>query len=131
MKCEYCDNEVPAGSTRCPSCGAAVATPQNLVQVQPSAVPVQILSAQVPLNVQQNQQVYYPADQKSRVAYLLIAFFFGEFGFHDFYAGYIGRGIAQLLITVLSLGLLFWVSWIWAVVEMITVQKDAKGIPFK
>ena len=24
MKCEYCDNPVPNGVTRCPSCGAAI-----------------------------------------------------------------------------------------------------------
>ena len=27
MKCEYCDNEVPAGSAKCPACGAAAKLP--------------------------------------------------------------------------------------------------------
>lgn len=76
-------------------------------------------------------QIPLVAGQKSRLAYLLLAFFLGHMGIHDFYAGYVGRGIAQLLITVCSFGLLFWVSWLWAIIEMIVVTKDAKGVPFK
>jgi hypothetical protein len=31
---------------------------------------------------------------------------------------------------VLSLGALSWASWIWAIVEIITVTKDAQGVAF-
>ena len=72
-----------------------------------------------------------PAYQQSRLGYILLGFWLGEIGLHNFYAGYIGRGIAQLLITVLSFGFLFWISWIWALVEIVVVSKNAKGIPFR
>ena len=135
MKCEYCDNEVPVGAMRCPSCGAAIANNPTKAQQQPVVVIQQSSGlAQHPqtmTSTTSQQNAYLPANQKSRAAYVIIGFLFGEFGIHDFYVGYTGRGIAQLLITILSFGLLFWVSWIWAVVEMLTVEKDAKGIPFK
>lgn len=67
---------------------------------------------------------------KSRLAYILLAIFLGYLGIHNFYAGYKGKAIAQLLITVLSLGMLSFVSWIWAIVEICTVNKDAQGVPF-
>lgn len=65
------------------------------------------------------------------MAYVLLAIFLGEIGVHNFYAGYIGRGIAQLLITILSFGLLFWVSWIWAIVELCVVSEDGNRVPFE
>lgn len=67
---------------------------------------------------------------KSRLAYILLAIFLGTLGIHNFYAGYTGKAIAQLLISVLSLGMLSLVSWIWAIVELCVVTKDAKGVPF-
>ena len=67
---------------------------------------------------------------KSRLAYILLGVLIGSLGIHNFYAGYTGKGIAQLLISVLSLGALSWASWIWAIVEIITVTKDAKGVAF-
>lgn len=135
MKCEYCDNEVPMGATRCPSCGAALANnsatvlPQSVVVVQQSSG--HVLQPQPVTSTVAQQNECLLANQKSRAVYVIMGFLLGEFGIHDFYAGYTGRGIAQLLITILSFGLLFWVSWIWAVVEMLTVEKDAKGVPFK
>lgn len=80
-------------------------------------------------DIWQNPFLFVP--KKSRVAYVLLAIFLGELGVHNFYAGYVGRGVAQLLITILSLGLLFWVSWIWAIVELCVVSDDGKGIPFE
>ena len=69
------------------------------------------------------------ASETSRIAYILLAIFLGVFGVHNFYAGYIGKAVAQLLITLLSLGFLSIVSFIWAVVEAIVIDKDAKGNP--
>ncbi len=71
-----------------------------------------------------------PAAPKSRLAYILLAVFLGSLGIHNFYAGYTGKGIAQLLITLVSFGMLSIVSWIWALVEICTVTQDAQGVPF-
>ena len=70
------------------------------------------------------------APPHSRTAYILLAIFLGYLGVHNFYAGYIGKGVAQLLITLLSAGFLSIVSFIWAVVDICTVQTSADGRPF-
>ena len=68
--------------------------------------------------------------QKSRLAYILLGLFLGGLGIHNFYAGYTGKGIAQLLITILSGGFLALVVWIWVIIEICTVTKDAQGVDF-
>lgn len=67
---------------------------------------------------------------KSRAVYALLAIFLGTLGIHNFYAGYAGRGAAQLLLSIFSGGLLVWVPWIWAIFEAITVTKDSRGLAF-
>ena len=67
---------------------------------------------------------------KSRLAYILLGVFVGSLGIHNFYAGYTGKGIAQLLISILSAGFLSWATFIWAIVDIITVTKDAQGVTF-
>ncbi len=68
---------------------------------------------------------------KSRVSYILLGFFLGGLGVHNFYAGYSGRGVAQLLITLfigwLIIPLFF--IWVWVIIEIIVVKTDALGIP--
>lgn len=71
-----------------------------------------------------------PPTQKSRLAYILLGLFLGEFGVHNFYAGYTTVAVIQLLITVLSCGTLAVIAWIWAIIEMITVTEDVQGVPF-
>lgn len=68
---------------------------------------------------------------KSRIAYILLGLFLGGFGVHNFYAGYGGKGAAQLLISLFIgwLILPILVVWIWIIIELITVDKDANGIP--
>lgn len=68
---------------------------------------------------------------KSRSTYVLLAILMGTLGVHNLYAGYTIRGIIQLLITLLSLGMLFFVSAIWAIVEACCVKQDANGVPFR
>ena len=67
---------------------------------------------------------------KSRLAYILLAIFLGPLGVHNFYAGYTGKGIAQLLISLISFGFLAPVVFIWNLVEICTVTKDAQGVDF-
>ena len=42
--------------------------------------------------------------QKSKVAAGILGILLGALGVHNFYLGYTGKGVAQLLISVLSLG---------------------------
>lgn len=125
MKCNYCGNEVPDGSLTCPSCGGAIQQPQAASQQQApqGAPPVQ----QTVVVVQQG-----PAPvAKSRTIYVILAFFFGGLGIHNFYAGRTGCGIAQLLITLLSCGFLSGIVWIWVLIEMFVVTRDGKGVPMR
>ena len=83
-------------------------------------------------NILKNLETQSSGTPQSRLAYILLALFFGGLGIHNFYAGYTGKGITQLLLCVL----LFWlvipliIVGLWVLIEIITVTKDAKGIPF-
>lgn len=68
-----------------------------------------------------------PRPITSRTAYILLVAFLGIFGIHNFVAGYNGRGLAQLLLTVLSLCVFSLFVWIWAIVEAVTVTEDVEG----
>ena len=135
MICEYCDNPVPAGATRCPSCGAAVAASaptgaavsvqavQNVQQV-PVIVGVPYAPNATPQNVQ-------PVQRKSRIVYIVLGWFLGFLGIHNFYAGWTQCAVAQLAITVLF-GWLFIpliAVGIWILIELCTVKIDGHGIP--
>ena len=80
-------------------------------------------------------QVGYPVQQfvssKSRVAFVLLGLFLGCLGVHNFYAGYSGKGVAQLLITIFLgwvFGLGIFITGIWALIEIIVVNTDAQGL---
>jgi len=71
---------------------------------------------------------------KSKMAAGLLGIFLGSLGVHNFYLGYNGKAVAQLLITILSCGILAIVSEIWGLVEGIqiltgTINTDANGNP--
>ena len=73
-------------------------------------------------------------EKKSRIGAGVLGIFLGGFGVHNFYLGYKGKAIAQLLITCLSFGLLYFVSSTWGLIEGIlilvgTIDKDANGNP--
>ncbi|MBG0740406.1 NINE protein [Paeniglutamicibacter antarcticus] len=77
-------------------------------------------------------------EQKSKVAAGLLGIFLGSLGIHNFYLGFTGKAIAQLLITVLSLGFLSWASAIWGIIEGILIltasegfRRDARGVPLR
>ena len=69
---------------------------------------------------------------KSRFTYCILALFFGTLGVHNFYAGYNGRGIAQLLLTMSFLAAeapeAVGVIFIWVIIEMIITNRDSDGI---
>lgn len=73
-------------------------------------------------------------NSKNRVMAGLLGIFLGAFGVHNFYLGYTNKGIAQLLMTLLSCGMLGVVSEIWGIIEGIMIltnnmSVDAYGNP--
>lgn len=115
MFCNKCGKEVADGVQFCPACGNAMQNQQSAPNAQQAVVIVQ-------------QQTTPP---KSRTAYILLAFFLGSLGIHNFYAGRTGCGVAQLLITLLSCGTLSGISGLWALIEMFTVSRDGHGVPMQ
>ena len=102
MFCQECGNQIPDRAVMCVHCG--VATGKGNITT----------------------------GAKSRVGYVLLGLFLGVLGIHNFYAGYVGRGIAQLLISI-------FIGWliipliaviIWVIVEICTVSQDAKSVAF-
>lgn len=54
----------------------------------------------------------------------------GFAGAHNFYAGYWGTAIAQLLLTVVTVALGFGIfaAWLWALIELLLVHTDRRGV---
>ena len=67
---------------------------------------------------------YIGVPRKSRLTAGFLGLFLGCFGVHNFYLGYNGRATAQLLITVLSFGLLMPISALWGLIEGIIILSD-------
>lgn len=69
---------------------------------------------------------------KSKMAAGLFGIFLGALGVHNFYLGFTGKAVAQLLMTVLSCGILSPISAIWGLIEGImilsgSINADANG----
>jgi TM2 domain-containing membrane protein YozV len=76
------------------------------------------------------------SDARSRLAAGLLGILLGYFGVHRFYLGYTGIGLTQLLITILSLGILSPITWLWGLIEGImiltgSISTDAAGRPLR
>ena len=66
---------------------------------------------------------------KSKVAAGILALFLGGFGIHNFYLGYTGKALFQLLGTLLSCGILALPIFIWSFVEGILILVARPGEP--
>ena len=83
------------------------------------------------VNLRKNKKIDN-VNGKSKITAGILGIFFVFYVVHNFYLGYNGKAIAQLLITLLSLFLLSWVSAIWGLIEGIliltgNIKKDASG----
>lgn len=122
-KCPDCERDVSTEAWACPGCGRPIRAPradQEEADDPPSDIDPPNYS--VPLVVRAT---------KSRGVYIILGLFLGCLGIHNFYAGYHGRGAAQLIITLvlgwIIVGLI--ITGLWALVEIVTVQVDAQGHP--
>lgn len=117
--CSKCGSELVDGATFCSSCG----TPIN------GSVNNQYSNPNMNNNIVNTQQ------PKSKIAAGLLGIFLGSFGVHNFYLGYTGKAVGQLLLTLVG-----WIlcgigpiaAAIWGLVEGIliltgSINRDANG----
>ena len=125
--CSACGTAAEKKTRTCPNCGAELSADAlicvNCGYETPSA------SAQAAPNV--------TVTPKSKLAAGLLAIFLGYFGVHNFYLGYTGKAVAQLLLGTLGglcCGIGTLVSAVWGLVEGImiltdNIKTDAKNQP--
>ena len=102
--CSNCGKEINPGAAICTNCGAAV----------------------------KNVSTVANGEQKSKLVAVLLAFFLGGIGIHDFYLGYSKNGIIKIILTVCTgIG-----GSIWALIDFIrlltgSLNTDANGVELK
>ena len=83
------------------------------------------------LDDSQANQVIAAADVKNPTTALILSIFLGVFGVDRFYIGHTGLGIGKLLTTlllpVITLGLSFFFTWIWIVVDCFLIMNATKA----
>ncbi len=134
MFCKNCGNPLDPNAAICVNCGFQKGTGNSYCancgkEVAPGAAVC--MNCGVAL---QGQVVSASGSGKSKMAAGLLGIFLGSLGIHNFYLGFKGKAIAQLLISLLSCGTLAIVSEIWGLIEgiMILTGKnavDADGNP--
>ena len=121
MFCKQCGKPINDGQELCDEC-----------KVAGTAQPTQTEEQSSNTNETYNAAPNVSSSPKSKIAAGLLGIFLGGFGVHNFYLGYTGKAVAQLLITVLSCCMLSFVSSIWGFIEGIliltgNINKDANG----
>jgi TM2 domain-containing membrane protein YozV len=123
--CTNCGAVLAPGAGKCGYCGAAA--PMSAPAMPPAAPYAPQPMAPVPMA---------GADQKSKVVAGILAILIGTLGIHNFYLGYTGKAVAQLLITLLTCGYGSVITFVWGVIEGImiltgSIATDARGVPLK
>lgn len=129
MYCKNCGNPIDPNAAVCLNCGCAKGTGLSYCHNcgQPLAP-----GAAICTNCGYAATPTANPNAKSKLAAGLLGIFLGCIGVHNFYLGFTGKAVAQLLISVLSCGSLSVVSCIWGLIEGImilagNINKDAKG----
>ena len=129
MFCRSCGKEVPEQAIMCVSCGCPPKSGKKFCQQcgsETNSVAAVCVKCGVKL------AVAIPENAKSKLTAGLLGIFLGALGVHRFYLGYVGLGIVQIIVTIMTLGL----GAIWGFIEGILIltgsmNKDAKGQPLR
>ena len=127
MFCRNCGKEVPDQAVACTGCGFAPMNGEKFCHncgAETQANQEICVNCGVPLKAKDLPGA------KSKIAAGLLGIFLGGFGVHRFYLGYVGIGVAQIAVTLITCG----AGAIWGFIEGIliltgTIDKDAQGRP--
>jgi len=119
-----------------PPGGAAQTSLTDLRQVSSTVVPSMYSLfgtelATAPTYNEPNAVLVPHGEPKSRTTFIVLGALLGAVGAHNFYAGYTKKAVTQLLITGLTLGFGSPMSWIWAIIDICTVNQDERGMQFE
>jgi TM2 domain-containing membrane protein YozV len=130
MYCRKCGKEVAEQAIMCMACGVPPKKGNRFCQnCGQETDPKAELCARCGVRL---APLTVPETGKSRVAAGVLGVVLGGLGIHRFYLGYVGIGIAQIAVTLVTCG----IGWIWGFIEGIliltgSINKDAKGQPLK
>ena len=133
MYCKNCGNPIDPNAAVCLNCGCAKGTGLSYCANcgQPVAPGAAVCTN---CGFATNQVAVPNPNAKSKLVAGLLGIFLGCFGVHNFYLGYTGKAVAQVLISVLSCFSLSFVTGVWGLIEGIrilvgNINTDAKGNP--
>lgn len=129
MFCKNCGHEMVDGAIVCVNCGVGAGQGINFC---PNCGGQTTQGASFCLNCGCALNNVMPGvEQKSKLVAGLLGIFLGGLGVHNFYLGYTGKGIAQILLSFC-----FGIGAVWGLIEGIlilcgNINKDANGVPLK
>ena len=129
MFCKNCGKEIEDGKELCDVCAASA----NTTTAEPE-IAQQVYTNGEAQNTTTTTTTESTTTQTTQAG--LLGIFLGSFGVHNFYLGYTGKAIAQLLITLLTCGIGAAVTSVWGLIEGIliltgSINTDGKGNPLK
>lgn len=138
MFCKNCGSEIDPNAAVCPNCGQATGIGANTgvkycthcgKELNPNAAFCTNCGCATPAG-----QAMKNVNGKSKLAAGLLGIFLGSIGVHNFYLGYTGKAVAQLLIALLTCGIGAAVTSIWGLIEGIliltgSINTDGEGNP--
>ena len=135
--CKNCGNEMADAAVVCVKCGAAKGSGTAFCHNcgKPLAPGAAVCtSCGVPATSGPSVPAGY--EQKSKMAAGLLGIFLGSLGVHNFYLGYTTKAVIQLCLTLLSCGILSFVSGIWGFIEGVmlltgSINVDGNGMPLQ
>lgn len=128
MYCKNCGNPMDPNAAVCLNCGCAKGTGLSYCANcgQPVAPGAAVCTtcgfATTPID---------NPNAKSKLVAGLLGILLGGWGIHNFYLGYTGKGVAQILLNFCC-----GIGYIWGLIEGIlilcgNINVDAKGVPLK
>ena len=131
MFCKNCGAEINENAVACMSCGFKKGTGVNFCancgkEVNPGAAICVNCGAAL------QDAATQVGEQKSKLVAVLLAFFLGGFGIHDFYLGYNKYGVIKIVLTVCT----GFGGGLWALIDFIrlltgSIHADANGVELK
>lgn len=133
MFCKNCGNAMNENAVACMQCGFAKGDGEKFCANCGSEInPGAIICTKCGAGVKAAAANVVYGEQKSKLVAVLLAFFLGSIGIHDFYLGYNKYGVWKIVLTVCTaVG-----GSIWALIDFIrlltdSLNTDANGVPLK